>query len=152
EVAREPVPVMVSEFEVIMRDHEWLRQNDDGSNDLAVRVVCSAGTYVRALAESVGERLGVGAHLAELRRTRAGEFRIADANTLNRLKELAESELMVEAVISPDNALSILPAIQLDHDDGRRVLHGIDIQVDFNWVSKQAVRLRDSAGELIAVG
>src|SRR5919198_1629770 len=72
EVERASVRVTVSVFEV-MADSAgaWSRRNEDGTCDVRARVVCSAGTYVRALAESVGERLSVGAHLAALRRTRA---------------------------------------------------------------------------------
>ena len=55
---------------------EWLKDNRDGTFDFDVRVACSAGTYVRTLAEDFGKRLGVGAHLAELRRTRVGDFRL----------------------------------------------------------------------------
>ena len=68
-----------------------LNENDDGTRDLKVRVVCSAGTYIRTLAEDFGKQLGVGAHVAELRRTRAGQFKIEDAITLDRLNEEAQS-------------------------------------------------------------
>src|SRR5450759_4443407 len=79
EVERKPVRVTVKEFEAIAHDGDpLLTANDDGSRDLNVRVVCSAGTYIRALAEDFGKRLGVGAHVASLRRTRAGQFKIED--------------------------------------------------------------------------
>ncbi len=68
EVERKAVRVRVSEFEIMDGPDgaPWLRRNDDGTCDLSTRVVCSAGTYVRVLAESLGERLGTGAHLAAL--------------------------------------------------------------------------------------
>src|SRR5260370_42507652 len=78
EVERKAGRVTVKGFEVLPSDGSLLKAHEDGASDLAVRVVCSAGTYVRTLAESVGERHGVGAHLADLRRTRAGQRRIAD--------------------------------------------------------------------------
>src|SRR5438874_753846 len=81
--------------------------------DLKVRVVCSAGTYVRTLAEDFGKRLGIGAHLVELRRTRAGHFKIADATTLDRLTEFAQSNSASQILISPDDALSHLPTVKL---------------------------------------
>ena len=68
-----------------------LRENEEGTRDLTVRVASSAGTYIRTLAEDFGKQLGLGAHLAELRRTRAGSFKITEANTLEQLSELAES-------------------------------------------------------------
>src|SRR5437870_2540080 len=84
QIERASVPVTISAFEAIERDGKLLRENEDGTRDLAVRVACSAGTYVRTLAEDFGKRLGLGAHLAELRSTRAGCFKITGANTLEQ--------------------------------------------------------------------
>lgn len=59
--------------------------------EVSFRVVCSKGTYIRSLVRDIGQILGVGAYLAELRRTRIGEFSVADAYTLPVLvEELAE--------------------------------------------------------------
>ncbi|MBC7633869.1 MAG: tRNA pseudouridine(55) synthase TruB, partial [Flavobacterium sp.] len=55
--------------------------------DIDVRVVCSSGTYVRALARDIGRDLGVGGHLTMLRRTRVGGFTIGQARTLEQLAE-----------------------------------------------------------------
>src|SRR5258707_15880944 len=97
---------------------------------------------VRTFAESVGERLGVGAHLSELRRTRAGQFKIPDAIALDRLDEVARSGAFEQVLISPDAALSHLPFLNLDAEDAQRVHHGIDVQIDnSNWSDGQPVRL-----------
>src|SRR5437763_8499197 len=130
EIERKPIRVTVSKFESLSHDDRLLQENDDGTRDLKVRVVCSAGTYVRALAEDFGKRLGIGAHLAELRRTRAGDFKIEDAITLERLSELTESDSIERALMSPDSALSHLPVVQLNQDDVSRVCHGVDLQID----------------------
>ncbi|MEO6473138.1 MAG: tRNA pseudouridine(55) synthase TruB [Aeromicrobium sp.] len=72
-------PVHVETFEV-------LEIRDAGScRDVDVRVVCSSGTYIRALARDVGEVLGVGGHLTSLRRTRVGQFTLDHARTLEQL-------------------------------------------------------------------
>lgn len=156
EVERKSVRVNVSEFEAIAPDGPLLTRNDDGSYDLKVRVVCSAGTYIRTLAEDFGQRLGLGAHVASLRRTRAGRFTVADASTLDRLGELAESRLMETALLSPDAAIAHLPAVNLQDDDVSRTLHGIDMQIEdaavSHWSDRQPVRMRDAHGDLIAVG
>ena len=153
EIERASIAVTISAFESIERDGELLRENEDGTRDLAVRVVCSAGTYVRTLAEDFGKRLGLGAHLAELRRTRAGCFKIADAKKLEQLSELAESGLLAQAFISPDATLAHLPALDLSADDVRRVMNGLNLQLEQSvWPTGQAVRLRDAFGELTAVG
>jgi len=146
EIERKPIRVMISKFESMSHNDGLLQENDDGTCDLKVRVVCSAGTYVRALAEDFGKRLGIGAHLAELRRTRAGDFKIEDAITLEQLSELTESDSIERALISPDSALSHLPVVQLRQDDVRRVCHGVDLQINgaeaSGWPNLQPVRLR----------
>ena len=155
EVERKPVRVIISDFEVIAHDGVPAR-NNDGSRDLAVRVVCSAGTYIRTLAEDFGRRLGLGAHVAALRRTRAGRFMIADALTLERLSELADSAKIDSALISPDAAMAHLPAVSVSADDLSRTLHGIDLRIEdaetSDWSDGQAVRMRDADGDLVAVG
>jgi tRNA pseudouridine55 synthase len=153
EIERAPVRITISAFETIERNGELLKENEDGTRDLTVRVVCSAGTYVRRLAEDFGKRLGLGAHLAELRRIRAGAFKIDGAHTLEQLSDVAESGLLAQAFISPDATLAHLPALDLKADDIRRVMNGMDLRVEqTGWANGQAVRLRDESGELTAVG
>jgi tRNA pseudouridine55 synthase len=156
EIEREPVRVNISEFEALAHDGALLTPNGHGDHDLKVRVVCSAGTYIRTLAEDFGKKLGVGAHVTELRRTRAGQFKIADAQTLDRLSEAALSGSLDQALIPPDAALSHLPVTELAPDDAHRVGQGIDLQIEeangSSWPNGQAVRLRNTDGRLIAVG
>src|SRR5215207_6940614 len=108
EIERKAVPVRVSEFEIVAVENEGhLKTNGDGTCDVRARVVCSAGTYVRALAESVGENLKTGAHLAALRRTRAGEFGLERAVSLEELPKLVEEDL--EFLVPLEAALPHLP-------------------------------------------
>lgn len=60
-------------------------------NKLTIRVVCSKGTYIRALARDIGEALGSGAHLTALRRTRVGEIKIGDCLTIDRAVEVIDN-------------------------------------------------------------
>lgn len=156
EVERKAVRVTVSEFELINDGEEPVNENEDGTRELRVRVVCSAGTYIRTLAEEFGRRVGVGAHLAELRRARAGQFKIASAATLERLAELAQSGSIEQILLSPDAAVSHLPLVQLSSDEVTRTLHGIDMPIDASigsaWPNDQHVRMRTGDGRLIAVG
>jgi tRNA pseudouridine55 synthase len=156
EVKRQPVRVTISDFEVIAPDGVLPVPGTDGIHDLKVRVVCSAGTYIRTLAEDFGRRLGVGAHVAALRRTRAGRFTVAEAHPLEELGQLIESTSLDSLLISTDAAVSHLPAIHLDAEDVARSLHGVDLRPESaacaNWSHGQAVRLRDGAGGLVAVG
>jgi len=75
-----PVEITVREFEVLERN----------GNELRVRIACSKGTYIRALARDLGQLLGSGAHLAALRRTRSGSYEIRDAVTLETLEKFLD--------------------------------------------------------------
>lgn len=155
EIERQPLRVTIQEFELLSDDGTFLRMNEDGSADLRVRVVCSAGTYVRTLAEDLGKRVGIGAHLTELRRTRAGRFSTENAITLEELAELMTTGSLEKALISPNDALSHLPQIDLDDEQTRRTVHGIDLQINLNdersWNDDDSIRMTRQ-GELIAIG
>ncbi|MDR5732191.1 tRNA pseudouridine(55) synthase TruB [Caballeronia sp. LZ025] len=87
------------------------------------RVTCSKGTYVRTLAEDIGEALGCGAHLTALRRTGVGALTLEHALTLDELAELDEADR--DARLQPvDALLSTFPAVRLDDEACRRFLHG----------------------------
>jgi tRNA pseudouridine55 synthase len=153
EIERLPVRVTISEFELLTQG-EW-ESDQDGAVDLRARVVCSAGTYIRTLAEDLGKCLGIGAHLAALRRTRAGPFSIENALTLDALEEFAASTTVDRRVISSNDALSHLASVELDSEQARRTVHGIDLKIGDNeaesWTQGDSIRLT-SGGELIAIG
>jgi len=156
EIERKAARVVITELTVIDPNGPLLKENEDGSSELRVRVVCSAGTYIRTLAEDLGKKVGTGAHLAELRRTRAGRFKVENAVTLNRLAELVESSSIQANLISADEVLSHLPSIKLNSDEAARTVYGIDLEIegapDPPWPDNQPVRLRGADGQLIAVG
>jgi tRNA pseudouridine55 synthase len=156
EVERKPVRVNISDFAAVAHNGMLLNENSEGTRDLRTRVTCSAGTYIRTLAEDFGRQLGVGAHVAALRRTRAGQFKIDEAITLDRLRELTESATIEAALISTDAAISHLPAVGLSADEIARALNGVDLQIEdaesAKWSDQQVVRMRNTEGDLIAVG
>lgn len=100
--------VVVSEFEML----------DIRGDDIDVRVVCSAGTYLRSLARDLGAALGVGGHLAALRRTRVGPFRIEAARTLDELADCLDLISLSEVVGFA------FPRRQVDADQAAGVAHG----------------------------
>jgi tRNA pseudouridine55 synthase len=151
EVERRAVPVRVSEFEIVADENEGaLKANGDGTCDVRARVVCSAGTYVRALAESFGENLKTGAHLAALRRTRAGEFGLERAVSLEELPQLAEEGK--EFLVPLEAALPRLPSAHLTAEEARRVRHGAAVAARGVWDDGAHVALFDERGALVAVG
>lgn len=156
EVERQPVKVCIHAFEAIKSSGkptgELLKDNLDGTFDFEVRVACSAGTYVRTLAEDFGKRLNVGAHLAELRRTRVGDFPIQQANTLDQVKLSLAEEALGTILLNPDEALSRLSLVDLRPEDVSRVRSGSNIRVEgAAWADGERIRLRDEHQHLVAV-
>ena len=112
EVALAARPVTVAVFDVAAA------RPGDGVLDLDVRVECSTGTYVRALARDLGAALGVGGHLTALRRTRVGPYTLAHAHPLAELEE--------KLVVMPldDAAAAAFPRRDVDAEGARIVTHG----------------------------
>lgn len=153
EVEREPVHVCIHELEAIRPDGQMMKDNEDGTFDFHVHVVCSAGTYVRTLAEDFGKRLSVGAHLAELRRTRVGDFSVTNAVTLEQLKTSFGEEAIGTILLRPGAALSRLPFVHLSADDVRRARNGMEVNVgETTWSDGEKVKMCDANDHLIAIG
>jgi tRNA pseudouridine55 synthase len=98
-----------------------VRRDTPGRVDVDVEVVCSSGTYVRALARDLGAGLGVGGHLTALRRTGVGEFTLAEAATLD---ELADRAPDVVTLPLADAARRCLAQREADADETRVLSHG----------------------------
>jgi tRNA pseudouridine55 synthase len=124
--------------------------------DVTFNVVCSRGTYVRTLAADIGQRLGCGAHLHELRRVRSGPFVIADAVTIAQVAEAAAGNKLERLVVSPLAALDHLPEVKLTEQGGAEVGHGIVPGIDdMEVASDQALHVGNvrlvRCGRLVAV-
>jgi len=152
-VDRKPVRVCIYEFAAIRPEGQLIKDNLDGTFDFHARVSCSSGTYVRTLAEDFGKRLYVGAHLAELRRTRVGNLTIDQAITLEHLK-IHFGEESIGTVLLPTGAgISWLPSLHLSGEDVRRASHGREVKVaETEWADGDNVRMYDAGEELIAIG
>ena len=118
-----------------------------------LRVTCSAGFYVRSLAHDLGRALGVGAHLAALRRERSGRFMLADSVGLDRL---ASTPATVAGLVIPmADLMPDWPAITLAGADVARVGHGQALALDTGAAAGRPtggrVRLIDEFGHLVAL-
>jgi tRNA pseudouridine55 synthase len=146
EIEREPVEVEIKELELIP-------ETVDGNSvcdKLTFRVVCSSGTYIRQLAEDLGNRLGVGAHLTELRRTRAGLCRLNAAMTLEKLDELTKAGRVGQALIPMAEAL-VLDELLISQDERREITHGRPVRRVGSWLNGTLAKLCDRDGELVAI-
>ena len=153
ELARRDKPVSLKTAKVIAHSMDFI----DREGDL-VRLTMHVGSgfYVRSLARDVGERLGCGAHLHSLRRTRSGPFSVEAATTLDDADQLGP--LLEPRLIPLADALPDLPAVRLSEGGLARVRHGNPVGpqlVEGAWAPVDAglkkVRLLDDTGVLIAL-
>ena len=159
EVARAPVTIVVHSIElpeILEEDGPVITKNEDGTYDFNVRVRCSSGTYVRTLANDIGERLELGAHLAALRRTAVGHFRITEARTLSELESMSRDEVRA-ALVSPADMLTSSQTVSLSEERLKRVLNGRAFQASQDEAALleeqlTPLKLCDSTGKLVAVG
>ena len=122
EVELRPVEVTVRELEILQSPASPLAPPDPDPTLLRLRIVCSAGFYVRSLAHDIGKVLGCGAHLEALRRTRAGRFRVDDAATLEALD--ARGVAGADRLVPLRALLADLPAVSLTEEGLRRAGNG----------------------------
>lgn len=113
QVERPSRAVVIHQLDLIARDAETLR----------LKVTCSKGTYIRALARDLGEALACGAHLTALRRTRSAPFAIDDAIALDALESLDRDEAR-KRLLAADRALEGLPEVHLDPASADRIRQG----------------------------
>lgn len=150
EVEREPRPVTIYEFELIA-----FRSGEVAEAD--VRVFCSKGTYIRSLAADIGYDLGVGGHVAQLRRTQAGPFSIDQSVSVESLDEergenLAET--LDHHLLPVDIAVQDFPSLELDDNSAFYFSRGqsvMDSRVYRLGDEGDKVRVFDSAGKFYGV-
>ncbi|HEY0457518.1 MAG TPA: tRNA pseudouridine(55) synthase TruB [Pyrinomonadaceae bacterium] len=153
EIERQPVKITNYELRITNYDAEK-KINDPGLEtlDLGLKVSCSAGTYIRVLAEDIGKKIGVGAHLAELRRTKAGKFGIEKAVTLEKLEEIAAENKLDEILISMNEAVSHLAEIKLSAEEAAKIKNGMKLKRESDEL-KDGENLRLTTAEnLLAIG
>jgi tRNA pseudouridine55 synthase len=121
---------------------------------LPFRLECSSGTYVRSLAHDLGQSLGCGAHLAELRRLKVGPFHVDQAVTLARLREQAEASAATQGGWIPLDQVPLpFQELPTDSQQSKRITHGQSVLFrDLEGEEGDWVKLVDRRGALIAVG
>ncbi len=148
EIERKPVVVTIYKLELLTQDSRLKTQD----SQIRIRVACSAGTYIRTLAEDIGRKIGVPCHLSQLRRIRAGNFRLSQAVTLEQLEEIVSSEKLNEYLVSMNKAVSHLPEVELDEENIKRIKNGMKIQAKIEEKDVQSIRLTDASENLLAIG
>ena len=128
----------------------------DGQAPAAIDIVvkCSKGTYIRTLVEDIGRELGCGGHVAELRRTQAGPFVLAQAISLETLEKAhAEggSEALDQFLLPSDSGLEHWPLLQLSEHSAYYWLHGQPVRAP-EAPKFGMVRVQDHTGRFIGIG
>ena len=151
EIERKPVKVTIYEIEKM--ENGKRKMENENTFDVKIRVVCSAGTYIRTLAEDIGKKLEIGAHLSALRRTGAGQFDLLKAVTLEILEEITSENKLDKVLISMNDALAHLPKVVLNDEEIKNTQNGKKLKFEVAEVeNNQPVRMIDEAENLVAVG
>ncbi len=125
-LARKQVPMQLEAVEVEVME---LELQEAAGAEAVVRCLCSAGTYLRSLAHDLGAALGCGAHVAALRRTRVGDFHVAEAHTLEQLEALRSEGRLEDALVQPVELLPGVPVHRVDATMAARIGQGHDFRV-----------------------
>jgi tRNA pseudouridine55 synthase len=148
-VQLEPVTVRVERFAIHRLDGDRVH----------FTAQVSAGTYVRALAHELGNRLGTGAHLAQLRRTASGDFTLEQAVTLEKLQELREqadangqslSKLLQPIAIHPRKILPQFPSVTVNQETAGLIGNGRAVNLPEFSLARQ-IKIFAAPDQLIAI-
>ena len=154
EIERKPVSVKI--YELRMTNDELRQKTDDfglWTLDFGLKVSCSAGTYIRTLAEDIGRKLEIGAHLAQLRRTKAGKFTIENAVTLEQLEKIVSEKSVETILISMNAAVSHLAEVRLSTFEIGKIKNGVRVARNLpETTDKSYLRLTDDDENLLAIG
>lgn len=141
EVELEPRTITVHHLEVL----EWTPP------EVVIDVHCSSGTYVRSLANDLGKKLGCGAYLVGLRRTKSGRFTLRDSVPLRKLQEAFTAGNWYQYLIPAAEALGDWPAVELNPDEVEGVRHGHRVKAKEADLVHEKVRGVSTQGELVAL-
>lgn len=143
-VEREPRSVTIGRLDLLSFEPPFAR----------LSVACSKGTYIRTLVEDIGQALGAGAHVAELRRTQAGPFSLDQTISLESLEQAhAEggSEALDRFLMPADSGLEHWPLLQLSEHSSYYWLHGQPVRAP-QAPKFGMVRVQDHEGRFIGIG
>jgi len=152
-VAGRPFPVEIHSFRLTAYDPPHF--------DFMIK--CSSGTYIRTLAHDLGQKLGCGAHLAELVRTEVGEFSLQDGLTLEEIRSFHDDGQRDRFLRPMENLLPALPKIVLNETGFRLIQNGRPVSGEHLFAEGQnvsftvgrdpeaVVRLFDPGGKIIAL-
>lgn len=120
-------------------------------NTAVLNVRCSKGTYIRTLAEDLGEALGCGAHLLALRRTRTAGFSVDQSITLSELEKLTEEDRLGQLAL-PEVLVAHLPEVRLNVTDSQRFRYGQTVCIEVSYGIIQRLRVYEDSDPQMFLG
>lgn len=114
EVQRKTRPVTFYEIEILKMEFPFVR----------IRVLCSKGTYIRTLCHDIGQKLGCGAVMTSLERTRSGQFTKENAYTLEQIEKIRDEGSLDSIIIPVDSVFSELPRLIVTGETQNKILNG----------------------------
>lgn len=139
EVERKPRRVTINEITIVKID----------KNTVTIDVDCSKGTYIRTLCSDIGEKLGCGGCMGNLRRTKAGMFNIDESHTVEEIEKLKENGKLGDIILPVDSVFMKYPKIQLNEKQVKSVTNGI--RMTYKGVEGQTYRVYDNNNEFLCI-
>jgi len=140
ELEREARPITIHELELF---------SAGAGEDPHLRVVCSKGTYIRTLVHDMGQRLGCGAALSSLRRTRAGRFTLEDAHTMEELISAAAAGTLEDLILPVDRLFSDLAEVTVTEAQEKKIRTGAQFRLS---CENGRYRVYGPGGDFLMVG
>ncbi|MBR0088789.1 MAG: tRNA pseudouridine(55) synthase TruB, partial [Clostridia bacterium] len=139
EVERKPRKVTINSIDIL----------EINGKTVTIDVSCSKGTYIRTLCADIGERLGTGAYMTKLRRTKTGIFAISESYTLEELGTLNELGTLKDVIIPVDKMFSEYPKIILNEKQKKSVTNGV--RMTYKGRENQVYRVYDENKNFLCI-
>lgn len=120
EVERPARPVTIYEIEIL----------EENMPEFTIRAVCSKGTYIRTLCHDIGQKLGCGAVMSALTRSRVGEFRVEKSYTLSRIQQLSDEGRLWEILVPIEKVFENIPSITVKKEASKALLNGNQLKTE----------------------
>ncbi len=147
-LARQGIEIERKARDVTIHELTLLEQTEES---ITLDVHCSKGTYIRTLAQDIGDALGFGAHLSMLRRTDVSPFDCSKLYTIEEIEKLAEANELEATLLPIDSALVHLPSLVLTEEESNRVKNGLKVSRS-DVPTSDMIKMYLEDGEFIGIG
>ncbi len=141
-IDREKRKVKISQIDILSIDLE--------NGIIEIDVKCSKGTYIRTLCEDIGIKLGCGAYMNKLERTKSGDFTIDESYTADEIKQLADEGRLCDIMIKTKDLFLHIPVLRLNERKSQLVKYGVNIKYE-GLIENQEYRLFSPDGEFLSI-